>query len=298
MMRPHLCFMILLGSVFQFGNYKPVLGQDSEEQYAYDGFLEPSDDVMVSAVEIGRLEKVNVKVGDRVTAGQELARLEDTIQVVSLEAAEQLASMHGELDAAAAERRYSQSRVEQLRALVRSGNARPDELTRAETDYEITQARHLAAEESHATRALDVKRNQIQLERRRVISPITGVVSGVLREPGEYVSPGDSAIFRVISKAELIAVFNLPAADAMQLQVGQSVPLKPRTIPSTVSGIIESISPLIDGESGTVAVRVRLNNQDETLIPGDRCVMDSVDRLPRHLDAVSLPSPQRKTQSR
>jgi multidrug efflux pump subunit AcrA (membrane-fusion protein) len=45
-------------------------GLGEVEEYGYDGFLEPAEDVLVSAVEIGRLESVKVKVGDRVEAGQ------------------------------------------------------------------------------------------------------------------------------------------------------------------------------------------------------------------------------------
>lgn len=262
-----------------YGKLADAQGISDSEDYGYDGFLEPAEDVLVSAVEIGRLEKVNVKVGDRVEVGQEVARLEDGLQVISLEIAKQQAAMKGELEVAMAERAMQQNRTAQLRTLLEQGTARPDELTRAETDLMIAEARVLMAQEEQMNRHLEHKRQEIQLERRTVVSPIKGIVARVMRQAGEYISPGESAIVRVISKDSLVAVFNLPATDAVQLRVGQTVPLRPRTVPRAVEGTVESISPAIDGESGTVAVRIRIDNQDEILFPGDRCIMGNVRQL-------------------
>jgi RND family efflux transporter MFP subunit len=187
--------------------------------------------------------------------------------------------MRGEQEAAIAERAMQLNRTAQLRALLQQGTARPDELTRAETDLMISEARVLVAQEEQLNRELEYKRQAIQLERRRVVSPIKGIIARVMRQPGEYISPGESAIVRVISKDSLVAVFNLPASDATQLRVGQKVPLRPRTVPRAVEGLVESIAPAIDGESGTVAIRIRIDNQDEILFPGDRCVMGNVRQL-------------------
>ncbi len=249
------------------------------EEYTYDGFTEPAEDVMVSAIEIGRLESMLVKIGDRVEAGQLLARLEDSLQIISVEIAKQQAEMKGEYDAAVAEHRLHLNRTEQLRALAAIGTARPDELARAETDLQVAAARLLITQEELIARTLELKRQEVQLERRRIVSPLSGVVARVLRRPGEYVSPGDAAIVRVITKDSLMAVFNLPAADALHLRLGQVIPLRPRTIPRVVDGVVESIAPAIDGESGTVAVRLRIDNRDEILFPGDRCVMANVRQL-------------------
>jgi RND family efflux transporter MFP subunit len=279
-------FALALASTLALGGMETrAQDLDSYDDYGYDGFLEPSDDVLVSAVEIGRLESVNVKVGDRVVSGQTLATLEDGLQVISLEIAEKQATMKGELEAALAERTMHHHRTEQIRALLQQGTARPDELIRAETDLLVAQARVLVAEEEQANRQLEKRRQEIQLQRRKITSPIDGVVARVLRQPGEYISPSESAIVRVIAGHSLVAVFNLPAADATKLKVGQIVPLRPRTVPRVVQGKVESIAPAIDGESGTVAIRLRVDNSDESLFPGDRCMMGNVKQL------ATMPAP-------
>ncbi len=276
----------------------PLQAQElADDDYSYDGFLEPAEDVLVAAIEIGRLEQLNVAIGDRVEKGQELARLEDSMQVVSLEAAKQLASMRGELEAATAECTAQQKRAEQLRILASTGSARPDELTRAETDLMIATARLLIAQEQQLGRQLEVQRQEVQLERRRVLSPLSGVVARITRHPGEYVSPGDASIVRVISKESLIAVFNLPASDAIRLRVSQKVIVRPRTIPREAQGTVESIAPSIDGESGTIAVRVRIQNIGESMLPGDRCLMANVRQL-SDLQAQEPGPRQLRTQTR
>ena len=121
------------------------------------------------------------------------------------------------------------------------------------------------------------------------------MVAKIIRRPGEYLSPGDMSIVRVIAKDSLIAVFNLPVADAMRLEVGQVVPLRPRSVPRMINGVVESIAPAIDGESGTVALRLRIDNREENLLPGDRCVMNNVNKLSpaRGLQSQLKPSENR-----
>jgi len=216
-----------------------------------------------------------------VAAGQELATLENSLQLFAIEYATQQTLKKGDLEASLAERARNLSRTEQLRALSQSGGARPDELTRAETELRVAEARVMVAMEDQIERALELKRQEVQLDRRRVLSPISGVVAKVIRRPGEYLSPGDMSIVRLIAKDSLIAVFNLPAADAMRLKVGQVVPLRPRSVPKIISGVVESIAPAIDGESGTVAIRLRVDNREENLLPGDRCMMNNVNTLSR-----------------
>jgi RND family efflux transporter MFP subunit len=268
-----------LAIVLLAGSSSLAQGIDLSEEYSYDGFTEPAKDVLVSALEIGRLESVLVNVGDRVKVGQVLATLEDSLQVIGVEVAKQQLEMKGEVDSATAEYQLHVNRTAQLRSLAARGTARPDELLRAETDLQLAEAKLLTAREQQVGRELEWKRQVVQLERRRVVSPLDGVVVRVMRQPGEYVSPSDASIVRVIDKQSLIAIFNLPASDAFHIRVGQVIPIRPRTTTGVIEGKIESIAPAIDGESGTVAIRLRIDNKDELLFPGDRCIMANVRQL-------------------
>tara|TARA_R110002049_G_scaffold27321_2_gene94309 strand:- start:548829 stop:549638 length:810 start_codon:yes stop_codon:yes gene_type:complete len=239
----------------------------------YEGFTEPKYQIMVAATEIGQLEAIHVEIGDVVTAGQTIAQLEDSLQQSSVKIALTQAEMHGELDAARAEAAMHRNRTASIRELASKRMARPDELVRAETDLEIALARAAAAAEQQHLRKLELERYELQLRRRRVLAPMAGVISQIFHYPGEYLTPGDPAVVQLLVIDELIAVFNVPAEDAGNLRVGQPVLVSLRSTSQNVRAQLTTVSPHIDGESGTVQVRVTLDNRERILKSGDRCTM-------------------------
>lgn len=239
----------------------------------YEGFTEPRHDIMVAATEIGRIESLDVEVGDHVEAGQEVGHLEDALQASSVKIAQLQAEMTGELEAARAETSLHRSRTETLRVLAADGMARPDELVRAQTDLQIANARFVAAQEQVSLRKLELERHQLQLERRRIRVPMDGVISEVFHKPGEYLTPGDPAVVRLLVMDKLFGVFNIPVEDTAFLKIGSPAKVYLRSSSKTIEATITSIAPHIDGESGTVQVRVELDNTDRQLRCGDRCTL-------------------------
>lgn len=239
----------------------------------FDGFVEPWEDVQVAALEIGNLEEVFVRVGDRVEAGDVMAVLDPSLQESAVAIANIQATMRGQLDAAKAECDLHSVRTEQFRRLRAEGLARPDEIARAEADLRIAQARLLTVEEELKLRSAEQQRYELQLDRRKVRAPISGTVAQIFRKAGEFVSPSDPSIIRLINTECLVAVINIPAEYVAPLSVGTPVRVYLVTMRRTVPATIESIAPLIEGESGTVEVRILLPNADGQLRAGDRCTV-------------------------
>jgi len=254
-----------------------VFAQSDIDNLGFDGFASAADDVMVSAYEAGRLESLLVKVGDRVTAGQIVATLDDQAQILGEESAATLAGMRGGVNAAEADKTLHEQRYKQLSDLASRGAARPEEVARAEVEYQMAVARWLSAREDLAHREIEWRRSVDQLRRRRVVSPISGVVAKTFVEPGEFVLPSDLTVIQVINQTSLIPQFNVPATDAMRIRVGQRVKVEFISLESTTFGVVETISPMIDGESGTIPVRVRIDNADGKWLAGDRCLMELID---------------------
>jgi RND family efflux transporter MFP subunit len=242
-------------------------------QSVYEGFTEPRFDIMVAATEIGRLEEVLVEPGDRVEQGQTIARLEDSLQASSVKTARLQARMRGDSDGARAEVMLHQTRFDHIRELAAEQVARPNELLRAEADLKIAEARLTTAIEQHELRQLELERYELQLARRLVVAPMTGVISKIFHQPGEYITPGDPAVVRLLVLDQLYAVFNVPAEDLEVMQPGTEVRVFLRSRRKTIPGKISSIAPDIDGESGTVRVKVALDNANGNLRAGDRCTM-------------------------
>jgi RND family efflux transporter MFP subunit len=239
----------------------------------YEGFTEPKYDIMVAATEIGRLDAVTVEVGDHVKAGQVIGRLEDAIQASSVRIAKLQSEMTGELEATKAEAELHQLRTETLRKLAAEGMTRPDELIRAETDLRIAISRFTAAQEQLDLRKLELERLELQFERRKIRVPMQGVISQVLHKPGEYITPGDPAVVRLMVIDKLLAVFNIPVEDTATIKLGSPVRIYLRSSATTIDAAITSIAPDIDGESGTIAIRVELDNLDGRWRAGDRCTL-------------------------
>jgi len=254
-----------------------VIAQSGIDDLGFDGFAAAADDVMVSAYEAGRLESLLVKVGDHVTAGQIVATLDDQAQVLGEESAATLAGMRGAVNAAEADKTLHEQRYKQLSDLSARGAARPEEVARAEVEYQMAVARWLSAREELAHREIEWRRSVDQLRRRRVVSPISGVVVKTFIEPGEFVLPSDLTVIQVINQGSLIPQFNVPAKEAICLRIGQRVKVEFISLESTTFGVVETISPMIDGESGTIPVRVRIDNADGKFLAGDRCLMELID---------------------
>lgn len=239
----------------------------------YEGFTEPRYAIMVAATEIGRLNTVTVEIGDVVKEGQVIGQLEDALQASSVRIAQLQTTMVGELMATEAEAQLHRERAEKLRQLHNDGMARPDEVARAETDKRVAASKLAAAREQLELRKLELERNQVQLERRKIRAPMNGVISEVYRQPGEYITPSDPSIARLLVIDRLFAVFSIPVEDTVEIEVGAPVQVVLRSNAATIDAVISSIAPEIDGESGTVQVRVELDNKMGRLLSGDRCTL-------------------------
>jgi len=81
----------------------------------------------------------------------------------------------------------------------------------------------------------------------------------------------DPAVVRLISTDQLVAVINVPAEQMNHLPIGGNVRVQLANARRLVTAKVYSVAPAIDGESGTVQVRILLPNPDGDLRAGDRC---------------------------
>ncbi|MGB7344735.1 MAG: efflux RND transporter periplasmic adaptor subunit [Pirellulaceae bacterium] len=239
----------------------------------YDGFTEPIHDILVAANEIGRVDQVMVEEGDQIREGDTIAKLEDSVQAASVRIAEMQCQMTGEIDAAKAELETNLTRVKQLRELADERMAPPTELARAEADLQIAQARLKTVLERLELQKLELERYRVQLQRRLVIAPRDGIVATVFHQPGEYVTPGDPAVIRLLVTKQLHAVINVPVDELYAMSIGTETQVFLRGSGATIQASVCSLAPSIDGESGTVKVRVLIPNEDGKLRAGDRCTV-------------------------
>jgi RND family efflux transporter MFP subunit len=256
-----------------FANASMLPAQETSALTTVQGFLEPYRTVRVASVESGVLKRLFVQEGDRVEEDQPVAELDTSIQKAMLEIAKANRDARGEIDLARAEHRLRQQRLDLLLQLHADSHASDEETRRARTELEVAAAQVRSAEERQLGRKLEFERLAAQLEARTIRAPQDGVVTTLHKQSGEYVGPTEPAVLTIVQLQPLLAVFLVPREQATRLNVGQSVSLQLPAANRDMEGTIEVIAPVVDAGSGTVTVRVRVDNADRSLRAGEPCLL-------------------------
>ena len=238
------------------------------------GFLEPVQTVRLTAPEAGRVTLRPVDEGSRVAAGDLLYQLDDAAIRAQLAIAEHSAARTSDRDAAAAELAVKKRRLDTLLRLEADGHSGGEELARAQADFALATASVTAAEESMQAAKLEVARLQVERDKRQVRAAISGVVTHLPLEVGETAIRSDEPVAVLVDIRTLRATFYLPAATAVPLAEGDDVQLAitpPAGATRYAVAAVTYVAAVTDAESGTVAVRVTLDNEAGHFRSGSPC---------------------------
>lgn len=215
-----------------------------EASVAITGDLLPIEQVQVKARLEGDLEGVYVREGDRVRAGQLLARFE------SSEQESDRASAEAERAAARNELQTAQWNLEQSRELFQAG-AIP------ERDHRIAEQAVATARARVAAADARVRSTGSFVGDTRVLSPTTGIVAERLVENGERVARG-APLFTVVRSDVLELAAAVPARQAGDIRAGQVVRFTADG--RRIEGRVARVSPTVDRASRSVQVYVQVPN--------------------------------------
>lgn len=237
----------------------------------FDGFTEPYRTIELASDETGLIERVQVQEGDRIRAGQEIARLSSDLQRVQLELAAHMAGTDSAIVSAQQTLAKRQQIWEQIQKLRADGHAHENELVRAEMELDLARSRLQAAKDEHTAREIEMRRATAQLERRTIVAPFDGVVAKLHRKEGEFLSPVRPEVVTLVDTDRLYAVFSIPSSSVSILEVGKTYQLE---IGSQVGvqATLDSIGVQTDAESGTVRVKLLIENRDLKLRAGEPCI--------------------------
>ncbi len=234
------------------------------------GFTEPFRMLKVASDETGTIEEVLVQEGQRVEAGQALVRLNSEIHQALLAIAAQNMQAEGRLQSVRADVELKRSRLEKLLQIQSEGFARQEEVDRAQTELNVAEANVRTAIEDLASKKLEHDRIQTQIRRRTILAPIDGIVTDLHKEQGEFVAPNTPEVVTLVQVDLLLANFTLTNLQAQSLKIGGQYPV---TFSDSVEtkGIVEFISPVMDAESGTILVKLRVQNSEAQYRSGQDC---------------------------
>ncbi len=228
------------------------------------GRLEATSAPAVAAETSGRVRRIVRDAGESISAGDLLAELDEEAQSLALASAQAAVRR---LDAMLENQRVQVSR---LRNLAQRQSVAQDQLDEAETMVRVYAAQ---LEEARARRD-DAK---VNLERTRILSPVSGQVQRRQVSAGDFVSPG-RVLFELVAPDALRAVLPLPERLlddlATGLPVRLSVPARPG---QTVEARISEIRPMVGTGSRNVELIVDLDNPGQWRAGGSvtgRIVLD------------------------
>ncbi|MBS7707602.1 efflux RND transporter periplasmic adaptor subunit [Chelatococcus asaccharovorans] len=193
----------------------------------------------------GRVIERQVNVGDRVAAGQVVARLDPTLERNELTAAKAaLQAARGEVNTA----RNMFERQERLMAQGFTTRPRFDQALKAEETAQ--------AQLENAEAQLELAQDRLGFTELR--AGIAGIVTARTIEPGEVVQPGQ-VVIQLAREDGRDAVFNVPAR-LLETQVGDSTIRVALADAPTVTalGRIREVSPQADPVTRTFTVKVGL----------------------------------------
>ena len=207
----------------------------------YTATLIPFEEIYLAPAAPGKIEKIYVEIGDRVSKGQVIATMDRT----NLESARiNIANL--------------KTNFERLEELKKTNTIAQQQYDEVKTAYE-------AAKVSY----------QFLLDNTELKAPFNGVISGKYFENGENFSgapntrAGKSALVTIVQINKLKALIGISASYFPQIKKGMKANISCDIYPDqTFEGEVYNIYPTIDDATKTFTVEVKINNPDLKLRPG------------------------------
>ena len=228
-----------------------------------------------SAVE-GVIEKVLVRRGDRVRAGQPLVVLESTAELAAVEVARYRSQMDGRVQTARNRLDYAQKKLERQRDLHAQNYVAAQARDEAEAEKRVAESELREAMESQALAQREYKQSNDQLARRTLRSPFDGVVVERLLNPGDLAEygAGRKPILKLAQVEPLRVEVVLPVAAWNQLKTGAIGWVTPESVGGRHEARVTVVDSVFDAASGTFGARLELANTRGAVPAGIRCRVD------------------------
>ncbi|MCE5347289.1 MAG: efflux RND transporter periplasmic adaptor subunit [Bacteroidales bacterium] len=199
------------------------------------------------------------QMGDKITAGALIARLEDREYVISVKM--ETSELNLEL---------AESELKKQESLYEKGGVTLKELKTASINYE--------------TAKTTVENARLQLEKTKIVAPIDGVIVDLPYYTQGTLIAQASTIAKIMDYKTMYMDVQLPEKYISVIKPEQTVRLTNYTLPGdTIIGKITQLSPAIDANTRTFKGNILINNNNYLLRPG---MFVKADIITNHKDSV------------
>ena len=213
----------------------PIQLGTSVNQTNFTGTIRAVNQSSIQAQVTATATQVNAKVGQSVTQGQILVRLNNQ------DNAARLAQSQANLAATKAQANQAKLMMQRKQRLLNQGFISKVEFEQSQVDYQA-QLENVNAQQSNVDIARKADQDGI------ITSPINGVITKRQVEPGQTVAVG-TTLFEIIDPNHLEIQAQLPSDMQAALKIGQKIKYTLQGNPNKLTATLSRISPLADPTS-------------------------------------------------
>ena len=225
--------------------------------YIAEGMVEAVKASVIAPQVAGSITVLPVKAGDRVKAGQLLARIDTRM------ATQQTMTSQAQVAAAQAQLNAARKEYERKRRLYEKQYISQAALERAESDYKTAEAQTKA-------QLAQTGAASVQTGLHTINAPYAGVIAEVMTEVGDMAMPG-KPLLSIYDPGHLRVVVNLPQSQIANLEQSAEVKVKISSANETersLTSVQMTVLPTVDAISNMAKVRLSLPSNLISIVPG------------------------------
>ena len=225
-----------------------VTRRDVPQEVVYSTTVKAYAKNNIAPQSANRIAKINVEIGDYVTKGQELAKM-DMVQFQQAE---------NQMKQAELQMKNNEVEYGRLKGLYDAGGLSQSDLDAIELAYEASKIAYNNAKKQFE----NLKENSV------LLSPIAGVVTARNYDVGDMYAMS-APIFTVEQIVPVKLLVGISESDYSKVHKGDAVTITADALPGKeFSGKIDRIHPTVDPSTRTFTVEVKVDNKDKELRPG------------------------------
>lgn len=236
--------------------------------------IEPFQRISLKSSVAAQITSITVDRGAVVRKSQVLATLDASVEQASLDLANYRSAMQSQVRSAEPKLANAKVRFKRRDELLEQRYVSAQDRDDAAADVLIAEADLQEALDNRELAKLEAARLTAEVKRRTLISPINGIVTERLQNPGETAQIGDGAtpILKLAQIDPARVEMYLPLAKHGRIKPGDVVTIRPEPpFTGSYAAVVRVVDKIVDAASGTVGIRLEIPNPRGDVPLGVKC---------------------------